>query len=380
MQLYERDQVLWVRLAGSERATCQQFELSTLRAQYAAEPDFFTSHWNVENACGQTEAATSAVAVLGAEGSPTADAGTISQTRGAYYVSCILQSNEEGLARFFQSVPFAEPRLLEGATHDDGVWLFVGSNPAAVPPNGGGLAGGKKRKQPEAVAITGRPEHTDAVSHSGTWHVQLSGTKTWFIRPLRDEEGWEGTPPDLDGKEGAFVDTDSKVWRLRIDASQGDLLLVNTRMWWHCTEIPPQCSTQGWSISCARDFVLGSVAFDDGSDGCDGGQHLKTNDNTLHPSCFASRNVAEGEVALSEDDFPSTGIPRASEPNCRLAEIELASGKQADLVSAAAATTLALVATCAISEGEVLTVRADSDDEYEEWELDETNALSKVNQ
>ena len=36
--------------------------------------------------------------VLGGEGSPTADASTISQTRGAYYVSCILQSNEEGLA------------------------------------------------------------------------------------------------------------------------------------------------------------------------------------------------------------------------------------------------------------------------------------------
>lgn len=79
------------------------------------------------------------------------------------------------------SPPSGSPSLLQvlGAEHDDGVWLFVGANPATAGGGGGGKPpkAKKRRKGVEtgaaAAPIQGRPEHTDDVNHSGTWHVQL---------------------------------------------------------------------------------------------------------------------------------------------------------------------------------------------------------------
>ena len=48
--------------------------------------------------------------------------------------------------------------------HGNAVWFFVGKN-----------------QRPEGML--GRPEHTDAVSHDGTWHFQVCGTKIWHLRP-----------------------------------------------------------------------------------------------------------------------------------------------------------------------------------------------------
>ena len=70
------------------------------------------------------------------------------------------------------------------------------------------------------------------------------------------EEGWEGCPPVLTAdKENVVHDAAKDLRRLRIDCSAGDLLLVNTRMYWHQTEIPAQNSL---SISFARDFYFDS--------------------------------------------------------------------------------------------------------------------------
>lgn len=86
---------------------------------------------------------------------------------GRYYVSSILQKDSANLKKFFAKVPFAEAPLLKkaSATHDDGVWLFVGSNSSP--------ASGKRKRDACLEPLRGRPEHTDAVDHSGTWHVQL---------------------------------------------------------------------------------------------------------------------------------------------------------------------------------------------------------------
>ena len=51
--------------------------------------------------------------------------------------------------------------------HGKAVWFFVGHN--------------KSRR-----VLPGRPEHTDAVRHDGTWHFQLSGSKTWHLRPTKE--------------------------------------------------------------------------------------------------------------------------------------------------------------------------------------------------
>ena len=48
------------------------------------------------------------------------------------------------------------------------LWLFFGKNYAG---------------EDASPTLPGRPEHTDSVTHDGTWHYQLSGTKIWRLRP-----------------------------------------------------------------------------------------------------------------------------------------------------------------------------------------------------
>ena len=95
------------------------------------------------------------------------------------------------------------------------------------------------------------------MTHSGTWHVQLSGTKTWFIRPCADAADWGGRAPSLENLESCAWHVRTGVGRasarLRVEVEAGDMLLLNTRAWWHRTELDAQ---PGLSVSYARDFVL----------------------------------------------------------------------------------------------------------------------------
>eukprot|EP01045_Picozoa_sp_COSAG04_P034217 COSAG04_NODE_7396_length_1135_cov_1.457529_1_plen_255_part_01 len=223
--LYERDQLLWLRLPEPERESCAGFDVAKLRVLFAARPGFFRSHWSVENAVAHDRDALTADGVLG-ENLPAA----------AWYVSTILQGDGESLAEFMATcAPFAAPPMLDDAEHEDGAWLFIGSNPPAAPAR----EGRKKRKLGDAAAaIEGRPEHTDDIGEppaSGTWHVQLQGSKTWLVRPLLEAEDWDGAPPSLGGKPGAVKGAHG-IERLRIEVGAGELLIINTMMWWHRTE------------------------------------------------------------------------------------------------------------------------------------------------
>ena len=213
------------------------------------------------------------------------------------------------------------------------------------------------------AAIAGRPEHTDDVDHSGTWHVQLQGTKTWYIRPLEDADGWEGETPVLaEGDEnvvgppsdGKGKGKGSVPRRLQIKATAGDLLVINTRLWWHRTEIEAQRAEHGAgvSMSYARDF-----RFD--GDGEGGTATGKTNDSRLHPALFASHDMESGQIALREEDIPECQLPHSAKPNCELAMVEIDGSEQT-----------ALLALRDIAEGEVLSVAPEDGDAYEEWELD----------
>ena len=97
------------------------------------------------------------------------------------------------------------------ARNDAGAWLFWGANPR--PRRGGGVA---------VRTLAGRPEHVDDVGHHGTWHVQLSGTKVWQLRPRVEASEWGGDPPwPAAGGGGGF----------RVCMRAGDALLLNTRIW-----------------------------------------------------------------------------------------------------------------------------------------------------
>ena len=69
---------------------------------------------------------------------------------------------------------------------------------------------------------------------------------------LEGEEGGEGG--DRQGEEGgAYEDHDA---RLRIKVEQGDVLVINTKAWYHQTDIEVQRCEDGLSCSFARDWYM----------------------------------------------------------------------------------------------------------------------------
>jgi len=190
LDFYQKHQILHVRATGSS-PTSGAAAVQELRKLWATHAAKIEKHWSVENA--GTSAGSDVVrpaAVLGAD-PPTS----------SYYVSTILQSPDGQLQQTFLSnacphavPPFftagkprrrpsssssssSSPSLLEGpwgpVTHSAPVWVFLGSHPRPTGAAAGRKRGGRKHQQGEP--LVGRPEHTDAVSHSGTWHYQVRG-------------------------------------------------------------------------------------------------------------------------------------------------------------------------------------------------------------
>jgi hypothetical protein len=95
--------------------------------------------------------------------------------------------------------------------------------------------------------------------------------------------------------------------RCRVECQQGDLLFVNTRLWWHATELPETFSfTDGLSISYARDFVCSSLELSGNI------RHSGDTDETRMTNVdgvYASRNVKRGDIVLTEDELPDCALP-----------------------------------------------------------------------
>ena len=106
--------------------------------------------------------------------------------------------------------------------HDPVIWAFFGRNPEGH------------------TALRGRPEHLDAVGASGTWHWQASGTKRWRVRADCEGSWPAGSQPSC----GEYMN---------IDCAAGSLFMINTALYYHETELPPQ---QAPSVSFAKEFYL----------------------------------------------------------------------------------------------------------------------------
>lgn len=287
----------------------------------------------------------------------------------SWYLSFIAQQSSTLLNRLSSMLPFPYPPLMdtEGGSwggpavhHYDSFWVFVG--------NSCGSSG---------AGLQGRREHTDSVTHSGTWHYQVSGRKVWMVRPCLCDE-WEEqhggipvlqrsvhppptTPPVVHNKseESSSVQRGSDgMDRLHLECRAGDLLIINTRLWWHQTVLPtagPQSSADpgssrcrsrigtNLSISVARDFSLqpkeevaicaicrstdsdGDGKYDDGGGGVGGGKQSRT----MMSNCdgiYATRNLKEGDVICTEEDLPDCSLPRtktAAEANCEVAWMKM---------------------------------------------------------
>ena len=238
---------------------------------------------------GTTSAARPAKAHLSAElrcGDPS-----------SWYVSFAAQP-ESGAAAYSALVdalplaqPSATPAFLASAhiPHHACVWWFVGRHDV-----GRG-----------AASLSGRAEHTDAITHSGTWHLQLSGAKTWRVRRAEMKRLDPSTKPE------------------RLLCRAGDLLLVNTRCWAHQTEIPSTAAARdGLSISAARDFTL-PLADGDASDA----QRRRGRSASASASGTAGEDgttdaAAREEVGGSEGDLSGSGTMSNLQPLVAIALVE----------------------------------------------------------
>ena len=158
----------------------------------------------------------------------------------SFYVSTIINKTEEhALAAMVAMMP---PPPIAKATHNGGAWLFVGKN--------GPSGENRKRKR---SSLMGRAEHVDDVTHSGTWHYQLSGAKIWYIRPNKDF--WDlGYVPDIASCATTLSEqTEKGTWRLKIQVQEGDVFVLNTRIWFHCTELE---ESNDWSMSHCKRFLF----------------------------------------------------------------------------------------------------------------------------
>ena len=229
--------------------------------------------------------------------------------------------------------------------HGPCLWIFFGRNAS------------------KEINLDGRPEHTDSVSHDGTWHYQLSGCKEWHIRPTaelikrRNDEGRNGKaqksadPPTTAGVAG------SEEGRVIVKCNEGDVLILNTKLWWHKTVIPPQPISKDSdclsvpSVSYARD-----VYFNEANDSA------KTVDDSKMSNLdglYAASDIEKDTVIFTEEDMPDCELHRSDDPNCELVQLESGLG--------------AIVSRRAIAAGEFFCIAESSDeeDDYEEEDVDE---------
>lgn len=230
------------------------------------------------------------------------------------YCSFLIQNDKEMYDNVQDRLPFREIPSTEW-NYEPALWVFFGRNPLGN------------------ILLDGRPDHTDSVTHDGTFHFQLSGEKRWSLRPTR-ELVWHVNErfPALQFSE----DT-----RLRLECKNGDVVVINTRLWFHCTTIPPQAQP---SVSYARDFrfdKLQSLAESQlgGMKNVDG--------------LYATNDIAGGTIIFTERSMPDCELHRSStNPNCEVVELENG--------------TNAVVSKRAIAAGEFFCVAESSEDESDD--------------
>jgi hypothetical protein len=300
-----------------------------------------------------------------------------------YYYASFVVNGGAVLTDLLSSLPFggAPTALTADTTHAPRAWCFAGRNFSDS-------------------TVAGRREHTDAVPQAGTWHVQLRGTKVWKVRPCLGAAGapWgDGSAASTDGSSarsssgvkscgrtsratgaagasggkrgqvarGAAAAATAAVAGAKavpmvaplmavpaaraIECRAGDLLLINTRTWWHCTELPPQRPASGGAVAGAargcKKAKRGYVKEDDEDEGTlslsvardfdwkrspgdaddehpgtstaadNSSSHVASNVDAVYATC----KLARGQVALLESELPGCALPRDENPNCEVA-------------------------------------------------------------
>lgn len=124
------------------------------------------------------------------------------RTRHRAYCSFLVQKDLQAYGKTESRLPVAELPNVQWS-YEPALWMFFGRNPS-----------GSKE-------LPGRPDHTDSISADGTWHFQLSGTKTWNIRP--SDELLRHMSSNLEPPDFRRWSASSKV---EVKCQQGDVLII----------------------------------------------------------------------------------------------------------------------------------------------------------
>ena len=250
--------------------------------------------------------------------------------------------------------------------HGPCVWFFFGWNDA-----------GSEYEKP----LRGRPEHTDSVSHDGTWHYQLSGQKIWYLRPTmelislmeskgeinKDElESWKSSAsqrPAVSDIESLGKDEFERRGRVKIICQEGDVLLLNTRLWWHETIIPVQPLNHNNqsipSVSYARDIHLFNT-FEELSKECNKDEAM-TNVDGL----YAADAINSGTILFREESMPDCELHRSRiNPNCEIVDVEDENGNISG----------AIISSRDIKAGEFFCVMESSDSDSSDSDIVDSNS------
>lgn len=333
---YKKYQVVLIKGAVSSADGC----MTQIRNLFQGAPSMIDDTFSVESKAGMLgHCEHSSADVFGATVSP----------RGQWYSSFIAQASagtssdpKQGLddinnavSVFRDSLPLTKLPFLQPthkATYTKPVWVFVGHNDS----------------KDESAMLHGRPEHIDSVDHDGTWHLQSNGTKWWYIRPAETPE-WGDQPLKLTSNQAAkkqrtSTDVTAKTGtefadglaRLKVVVEQGDILVINTRVWWHQTRIP-YTGAEGYSISYAIDFYCKElrlpgirtdvkntkrVATEEESSESESEPDEAVQGYSNVDGLYASRPLKSGEVVFYEEELPDCALPRSEEPNCEIVWLE----------------------------------------------------------
>jgi hypothetical protein len=383
LEYYKKYQVVVIKSTPVRN----ELKFEHIKKLFSGAKDVVNQTFSVEALQGQKGwTALAAEDIFGADDHP----------KGEWYASFISQSSKEGskaasraaVTKFRSQLPVTEllqatelPVLTRAASqvkYTQPVWVFVGHN----------------RKTSALSTLRGRPEHVDSVDHDGTWHYQSQGTKVWYIRPAETPE-WGDTVLSVTstessmpakkqkgGEAGLLKEFADNLPRLKVVVEEEDVLIINTRVWWHQTRIPPT-GKKDFSISYAIDFYCAdlqlpgkatavpakegskkkggercampettesSTADNEGESAEDDGD----DDSTAQPytnmdGLYASKPLKPGEVVFYESELPDCALPRSDNPNCEIVWLEDGSG--------------ALVASKNLQVGDWLTVApSDSED------------------
>jgi hypothetical protein len=225
-----------------------------------------------------------------------------------------------------------QQQILDTVCIADPYWIFVGRNN-------------------RSKSMKGRNEHTDDIQHNGgTFHYQVSGSKTWTIRPT---EELRDMCDELDvALKGSYVHT----------VEEGDIFVINTRLWWHQTEIPgidtarTSGNTTNLSISYARDIYLDGTQPPAGDE-----EYMSSKDGA-----WAIAFIAKGTILFTEDgvDPPASRTSKLADANCIMKICAVEDSDNEDGVKAETRK-LALVAIKDIKEGEFFTILENGNEEKE---------------